>query len=65
MRYRSFGDKLTSVSAITLRLDATRRKGQAADWRSFVFAALESVRRGRPVRVASLFRKIGFDFEES
>jgi hypothetical protein len=42
MRYRSFGDKLTSVSAITLRLDATRRKGQAADWRSFVFAALES-----------------------
>ena len=42
MRYRSFGDKLTSVSAITLRLDATRRKGQAADWRNFVFAALES-----------------------
>lgn len=42
MRYRSFGDRLTSVSAITLRLDATRRKGQAADWRSFVFAALEA-----------------------
>ncbi|HNQ36004.1 MAG TPA: Gfo/Idh/MocA family oxidoreductase [bacterium] len=32
---------------------------------ALVFAALESVRRGRPVRVASLFRKIGFDFEES
>jgi len=41
MRYRSFGDKLTSVSAITLRLDATRRKGNAADWRDFVFSALE------------------------
>ena len=42
MRYRSFGDRMATVSAITLRLDATRRKGHAVDWRSFVFAALES-----------------------
>lgn len=42
MRYRSFGDRMATVSAITLRLDATRRKGNAVDWRSFVFAALES-----------------------
>lgn len=42
MRYRSFGDRMASVSAITLRLDATRRKGHANDWRDFVFAAMES-----------------------
>ncbi len=42
MRYRSFGDRLTSVSAITLRIDCTRRKGNATDWRDFVFAALEA-----------------------
>ncbi len=42
MRYRSFGDRMATVSAITLRLDATRRKGNALDWRGFVFAALES-----------------------
>ncbi|MDB5451982.1 MAG: hypothetical protein JWO33_560 [Caulobacteraceae bacterium] len=42
MRYRSFGARPATVSAITLRLDATRRKGNAVDWRDFVFAALES-----------------------
>ncbi len=42
MRYRSFGDRPASVSAITVRLDDTRHKGHAVDWRDFVFAALEA-----------------------
>ena len=42
MRYRSFGDRPASVSAITVRLDDSRQKDSAADWRDFVFAAMES-----------------------
>lgn len=42
MRYRSFGNRPVTVSAITLRLDAPRRKGNADDWRDFVFAAMEA-----------------------
>jgi hypothetical protein len=42
MRYRSFGDRSASVSAITVRLDDTRHRGSAVDWRDFVFAALEA-----------------------
>lgn len=42
MLYRSFGDRPASVSAITVRLDDSRQKGRAADWRDLVFAAMES-----------------------
>jgi hypothetical protein len=42
MRYRSFGDRSATISALTLRLDDTRRKGSVNDWRDFVFAALEA-----------------------
>jgi hypothetical protein len=42
MRYRSFGDRLGAVSALTVRLDDSRRKGSAVDWRDFVFAAMEA-----------------------
>lgn len=42
MRYRSFGDRSASVSAITVRLDDSRHKGAAIEWRDLVFAALES-----------------------
>ena len=42
MRYRTFGDRLGSVSALTVRLDDHRHKGSSTDWRDFVFAALEA-----------------------
>jgi hypothetical protein len=42
MRYRSFGDRSPSLSAITVRLEATRQKGNAHHWRDFVFAAFEA-----------------------
>ena len=42
MRYRRFGDRLATLSALTLRLEDARRKGSANDWRDFVFAALEA-----------------------
>lgn len=42
MRYRSFGDRSPSVSAITVRLEATRQRSNAVDWRDFVFAAFEA-----------------------
>lgn len=42
MRYRSFGDRSATMSALTLRLDDSRQKGSANDWRDFVFAALEA-----------------------
>jgi hypothetical protein len=42
MRYRTFGDRLGTVSALTLRLDAANRGGNSTDWRDVVFAALEA-----------------------
>jgi len=42
MRYRSFGDRAGTVSALTLRLDDADQKGSATDWRDFVFVAFES-----------------------
>ncbi|PTT80194.1 hypothetical protein DBR41_20440, partial [Pseudomonas sp. HMWF010] len=41
MRYRPFGNSGMAVSAITLRLADSPRL-RAADWRSLIFAALES-----------------------
>jgi hypothetical protein len=42
MRYRSFGDQTGAVSALSVRLDDSRHKGSAVDWRDFVFAAMEA-----------------------
>lgn len=42
MRYRSFGNRLGAVSALTVRLDDSRHKGSVTDWRDFVFAAMEA-----------------------